>query len=111
MTGDEFKKLDLLERLKVQTISFDISTAYSLYENAKTQNEESLFFDAFVCAIGKDRISDKKNIYSQFFNEVNAIAYIKKQGQSEGGKKSKRTRNKPKRNKDQINLLTRSNNE
>lgn len=105
MTADEYKNLELLERLKVQTMSIDISTANSLYEHAKANNEEKLFFLAFVGAISKDRKTDEKNIYSQFFNEINAKAYTKQLGQSQGGKKSKRTKNKPKNSENENRLV------
>ena len=104
MTAEEFKKLDFLERLKVQGIYLDFATANSLLEHAKAMKEENLFLEAFAGAIGKDRTSDKKNIYSQYFNELNAKAYTKQKGQSIGGKKSKRAAAKPKTNPDDINM-------
>ena len=104
MTVDEFKKLDFLERLKVQNICIDIATAYSLYEHAKAQKETELFFNAFIGAISKERTSDKNDIYAQYFNELNVKAYTKQKGQSIGGQKSKRTTAKPKANKDAVNM-------
>lgn len=104
MTSEEFEKLDILERLKIQTICIDISTANSLYENAKAHNEEKLFFSAFVGAISKDRTSKEKNVYTRYFNDINIKAYNKQKGQSIGGKKSKRTAAKPKANKNDNSL-------
>lgn len=97
MTIDEFKKLDFLERLKIKSICIDIDTANSLYEHAKAMNEENLFFSAFVGAISKDRTSDEQNVYSTYFNTINAKAYTKQLGQSKGGQKGKRGKAKPKK--------------
>lgn len=104
MNADDFKKLDLLERLKVQTICIDISTANSLYEHAKAFKETDLFFNAFAGALSTERTSNEKNIYTTYFNEINAKAYSKQKGQSTGGQKSKRTKAKPKNNQDDINM-------
>lgn len=104
MTTEEFKKLELLERLKVQFLQVDIATANSLLEHARTLNEEHLFFSAFAGAISTERTAKEKNIYTQYFNELNVKAYAKQKGQSEGGQKSHRTRNKPKNNPEETNL-------
>lgn len=104
MNIEDFKKLSLLERLKVQGLYLDFATANSLLENAKARHEENLFLEALAGAIGKDRYNDKKDIYSQYFNELNIKSYTKQKGQSMGGKKSKRTAAKPKNNPDDINM-------
>lgn len=104
MTAEEFKKLDILERLKVQTICIDIATANSLYEYSKAKKEENLFFAAFAGAISTERTSKEKNVYTTYFNDINAKAYTKQKGQSIGGKKSKRAAAKPKTNPDDINM-------
>jgi len=104
MNAEDFKKLDFLERLKVQTICIDIATANSLYEHAKAVKEENLFFSAFAGAISIDRTSKEKNIYTTYFNDINAKAYSKQKGQSIGGQKSKRTKAKPKNNQDDISM-------
>lgn len=104
MNAEDFKKLDFLERLKVQTICIDIATANSLYEHAKAVKEENLFFAAFAGAISIDRTAKEKNIYTTYFNDINAKAYTKQRGQSIGGKKSKRTAAKTKPNPDDINM-------
>lgn len=104
MTADEFKKLDILERLKVKTICLEISDVHDLHEYAKDHNEENLFFSAFVGAISKDRTSKENNTYTRYFNDINAKAYNKQKGQSIGGKKSKRTAAKPKENKNDVSM-------
>lgn len=104
MTVDEFEKIDLLERLKVQCLTVDIATAHQLYEHAKTVKEEHLFFAAFAGAISTERTSKTKNIYTTYFNELNAKAYAKQRGQSIGGQKSKRTKAKPKQDSDETKL-------
>lgn len=104
MTSEEFKKLELLERLKVQFLQIDIPTANSLLEHAKSLGEENLFYSAFAGAISTERTAKEKNIYTQYFNDLNAKAYTKQKGQSEGGQKSHRTRNKPKSNPEETNL-------
>lgn len=106
MTADEFKKLDLLERLKVQNICIDISTANSLYEHAKEFKETDLFLNAFVGALSSERTSKEKNIYTTYFNELNAKAYSKQVSQSLGGQKSKRTKTKPKQTDTETILQT-----
>lgn len=105
MTADEFKKLDLLERLKVQNICIDISTANSLYEHAKAFNETELFLNAFVGALSTERTSKEKNIYTTYFNELNAKAYHKQVCQSLGGQKSKRTKAKAKPKQTDIEII------
>ena len=104
MNAEDFKKLDFLERLKVQTICIDIATANSLYEHAKAVKEENLFFSAFAGAISIDRTSKEENIYTTYFNEINAKAYNKQKGQSMGGQRSKRTAAKIKNNKDEMKM-------
>lgn len=104
MTIEEFEKLDLLERLKIQCITIDIATAQQLYTHAKEFKEESLFFAAFVGAISTERISKKKDMYTQYFNGLNIKAYAKQRGQSIGGQKSKRTKAKPKETEDETKL-------
>lgn len=104
MNAEEFKKLEFLERLKVQTISLEIETTRSLLEHAEALKEENLFYSAFKAAISSNRTSNEKNIYTTYFNEVNARAYTKQIGQSIGGKKSKRTAAKNKQQKDEINM-------
>ena len=96
MTADDFIKLDILERLKVQCLPIDHATAFNLYLHAQAMKEENLFYAAFVGAISNERTSHDKNIYTQYFNEVNAKAYTKQLGQSMGGKNGKRSRAKPK---------------
>lgn len=96
MDANEFKELNLLERLKVQNISIDHSTAFNLYLYAKSMNEEEKFYNAFVKAISNERISPENNIYSEYFNGLNAKSYSKQLGQSMGGKISKRSKAKPK---------------
>lgn len=105
MTADEFKKLDLLERLKIQTICIDIATANSLYEHAKEFKETDLFLKAFAGALSTERTSKEKNIYTTYFNALNAKAYFKQVSQSMGGKKSKRTKSKTKLNGTETELL------
>lgn len=104
MNIEEFKELDIIEHLKVQTISIDIPTAYSLLEYAKARKEENLFFSAFAGAISHDRTSKENNCYTRYFNDIIIKAYNKQIGQSMGGKKSKRTAAKPKANQSEINL-------
>ena len=69
MNIEEFKELDIIEHLKVQTISIDIPTAYSLLEYAKARKEENLFFSAFAGAISHDRTSKENNCYTRYFND------------------------------------------
>jgi len=104
MTADEFKKLDILERLKVQSLTIDVSTAYSLYDYAKNKNEEKLFFAAFVGALSTERTASENNIYTQYFNGLNAKAYTKQKGQSDGGKNGKRSKAKHKTSSNENNL-------
>ena len=96
MTADEFKELDILERLKVQSLPIDHATAFNLFLHAQAMKEENLFYAAFVGAISNERTSHEKNIYTQYFNEMNAKAYTKQLGQSMGGKNGKRSKAKPK---------------
>ena len=96
MPIEDFKKLSILERLKVQYIQIDHATAFNLYLYAKNMKEENLFFSAFIGALSNERISTEDNIYTQYFNGLNAEAYDRKQAQSKGGKNGKRSKAKPK---------------
>lgn len=97
MTIEEFKsEKNFLERQKIKVLCIDIETAKNLFELAKEKRQLDKFYNAFESAIGKNRYSNETDIYSTFFNEQNFKAYSKQLGQSQGGKKSKRTAAKPK---------------